>query len=133
MAFRHSNETNQPIVAETGLVDVIDVPIKDTWAAMERLVEQGKIRSIGVSNFTREKIEELFKTYVEFSEWTQFTQLTLFSAKIRPTVNQIEAHPYLQQRDLLQWSKDNVSLPNTSLPCKEHSRMFFILTLCPLF
>ena len=36
-------------MAETGLVDVIDVPIKDTWAAMERLVEQGKIRSIGVS------------------------------------------------------------------------------------
>lgn len=33
---------------------------------MERLVEQGKIRTIGVSNFTREKIEELFKTYVIF-------------------------------------------------------------------
>ncbi|KAJ5106826.1 hypothetical protein N7456_003501 [Penicillium angulare] len=90
VAFRHSNETTQPIDAATGLIDVIDVPIKDTWEAMERLVEQGKIRTIGVSNFTREKIEELLKT-----------------AKIRPAVNQIEAHPYLQQRDLLQWSKDN--------------------------
>lgn len=40
----------------------MDVPIKDTWAAMEKLVEKGKVRSIGVSNFTREKIEELLKT-----------------------------------------------------------------------
>jgi diketogulonate reductase-like aldo/keto reductase len=46
------------------LIDVIDVPIKDTWAAMEALVAKGKVRSIGVSNFTREKIEELLKTYV---------------------------------------------------------------------
>ncbi|KAE8137753.1 Aldo/keto reductase [Aspergillus pseudotamarii] len=90
VAFRHSNETIQPVDAKTGLIDVIDVPIKDTWAAMERLVEQGKIRTIGVSNFTQAKIEELFKT-----------------ARIRPAVNQIEAHPYLQQRELLQWSKDN--------------------------
>ncbi|PYI12333.1 Aldo/keto reductase [Aspergillus sclerotiicarbonarius CBS 121057] len=90
VSFRYSNTTIQPVDEKTGLVDVIEVPIKDTWAAMERLVEQGKIRSIGVSNFTREKVEELFKT-----------------AKIRPAVNQIEAHPYLQQRDLLQWSQDN--------------------------
>ncbi|RAL06957.1 aldo/keto reductase [Aspergillus homomorphus CBS 101889] len=88
VAFRHSTTTNQPIVEETGLIDVIDVPIKDTWAALEDLVAKGKVRSIGVSNFTREKIEELLKT-----------------AKIPPAVNQIEAHPYLQQRDLLEWSK----------------------------
>ncbi|OKL61792.1 hypothetical protein UA08_02215 [Talaromyces atroroseus] len=90
VAFRYSNETIQPVDATTGLIDVIDVPIKDTWSAMERLVKEGKVRTIGVSNFTREKIEELLKT-----------------AKIRPAVNQIEAHPYLQQRELLQWSKDN--------------------------
>ncbi|RAH67463.1 aldo/keto reductase [Aspergillus aculeatinus CBS 121060] len=88
VSFRYSSTTNQPIVEETGLIDVIDVPIKDTWAAMEELVAKGKIRSIGVSNFTREKIEELLKT-----------------AKIPPAVNQVEAHPYLQQRDLLEWSK----------------------------
>ncbi|KJK65603.1 ARA1 like protein [Aspergillus parasiticus SU-1] len=92
VSFRHSNETIQPVDAGTGLIDVIDVPIKDTWAAMERLVEQGKIRTIGVSNFTQAKIEEL--------------------ANIRPAVNQIEAHPYLQQRELLQWSKDNVRFPS---------------------
>ncbi|PYI16040.1 Aldo/keto reductase, partial [Aspergillus violaceofuscus CBS 115571] len=89
VSFRYSSTTNQPIVEETGLIDVIDVPAKDTWAAMEELVAKGKIRSIGVSNFTREKIEELLKT-----------------AQIPPAVNQIEAHPYLQQRDLLEWSKE---------------------------
>ncbi|KAL4951701.1 NADP-dependent oxidoreductase domain-containing protein [Aspergillus filifer] len=89
VAFRHSNATIQPVDEKTGLVDVIDVPIKDTWAALETMVEKGKIRSIGVSNFTVEKIEELLKT-----------------AKIPPSVNQIEAHPYLQQRKLLEWSKE---------------------------
>ena len=64
MAFRHSRKTIQPIDEKTGLIDVIDVPIKDTWAAMEALVEKGKVRTIGVSNFTKEKIEELLKTYV---------------------------------------------------------------------
>lgn len=46
---------------------MIDVPTKDTWAAMEALVAKGKVRSIGVSNFTREKIEELLKTCVHGS------------------------------------------------------------------
>lgn len=59
---------------------------------MEALVKKGKIRSIGVSNFTREKIEDL---------WDK--------AEIKPAVNQIEAHPYLQQPDLLAWSKEKVS------------------------
>ncbi|KAI9925640.1 hypothetical protein ASPWEDRAFT_184430 [Aspergillus wentii DTO 134E9] len=88
VAFSHSTTTIQPINAETGLIDVVDVPIQDTWRAMEALVEKGKVRTIGVSNFTRRKIEEVIKT-----------------AKILPAVNQIEAHPYLQQRDLLEWSK----------------------------
>ncbi|KAL4805579.1 NADP-dependent oxidoreductase domain-containing protein [Aspergillus unguis] len=89
VAFRHSTTTNQPVVEETGLVDVIDIPIKDTWAALEALVAKGKVRSIGVSNFTRQKIEDLLQT-----------------AKIPPSINQIEAHPYLQQRELLEWSKE---------------------------
>lgn len=46
---------------------MIDVPIKDTWAALEALVAKGKVRSIGVSNFTQKKIEELLETYVHGS------------------------------------------------------------------
>lgn len=56
---------------------------------LEGFVKAGKIRSIGVSNFTIEKLEELLKT-----------------AEIHPAVNQIEAHPYLQQPKLTQYSKD---------------------------
>lgn len=42
------------------------------------------------------------------------TALTLYSrATIQPAVNQIEAHPYLQQRDLLEWSKQKVSTLNS--------------------
>ncbi|KAL4941648.1 hypothetical protein BDV06DRAFT_235971 [Aspergillus oleicola] len=89
VAFRHSTTTIQPVDEKTGLIDVVNVPIKDTWATLEALVAKGKLRSIGVSNFTVEKIEELLKT-----------------AKIPPSVNQIEAHPYLQQRKLLEWSKE---------------------------
>ncbi|EJT75716.1 hypothetical protein GGTG_05647 [Gaeumannomyces tritici R3-111a-1] len=74
---------------ENGEADVIDVPDSETWAVMEQLVEKGKIRAIGVSNFTRQRIERLLET-----------------AKIKPAVNQIEAHPYLQQPELLKWSKE---------------------------
>ncbi|KAL4781785.1 NADP-dependent oxidoreductase domain-containing protein [Aspergillus varians] len=89
VAFHHSTTTIQPVDEKTGLIDVVDVPIKDTWAALEALVVKRKVRSIGVSNFTRQKIEELLKT-----------------AKMPPSVNQIEAHSYLQQRELLEWSKE---------------------------
>lgn len=68
-----------------------DVPVKDTWAAMERLVSIGKVRSIGISNFTIEKTEEVLKT-----------------AKIVPAVNQLEAHPWLQQPKLFDYLKSKV-------------------------
>lgn len=48
----------------------------DTWRAMEDLQKEGKIRSIGVSNFWPEHLEALMKT-----------------ARVKPAVNQIEFHP----------------------------------------
>ena len=45
-------------------VHVVDVPVRETWGAMEALVRKGKVRSIGVSNFTREKCEEILELYV---------------------------------------------------------------------
>jgi diketogulonate reductase-like aldo/keto reductase len=50
---------------------------------MERLLETGKTKAIGVSNFTESKLTHLLTT-----------------AKIVPAVNQIEAHPYIQQPSL---------------------------------
>lgn len=94
MSFQKTTDTERfPVNADTEAIDVIDVPVIDTWRAMEDLVKKGKVRSIGVSNFTKEKIQDL---------WDQ--------AEIKPAVNQIEAHPYLQQPELLAWSKNKVQL-----------------------
>lgn len=57
---------------------------KDTWRALERLYEEKRVRSIGVSNFLQHHLEDL-----------------LTSAKVVPMVNQMEFHPYLVQQDLL--------------------------------
>lgn len=63
-----------------------DVPIIDTWRALEKLVQKGKIRSIGISNFPGALIQDLLR-----------------GAKIKPAVLQIEHHPYLQQPRLIEY------------------------------
>lgn len=55
----------------------------DSWRALERLKRDGRVRSIGVSNFMERHLEEL-----------------LAHATIVPDVNQIEAHPFHQQRSV---------------------------------
>lgn len=79
-----------PLDPATGVVAHDDIPLKETWEAMEKLVESGKVRSIGVSNFNIRRLEEL-----------------LSFAKIKPAVNQIEAHPYLLQPELQEFHKKN--------------------------
>ncbi|KAF7175666.1 hypothetical protein CNMCM7691_009673 [Aspergillus felis] len=94
ISFTHTADTFQPVDPVTKRFRLVDIPIGDTWAALEKLVKAGKIRSIGVSNFTIEKMEELLKT-----------------AEIPPAVNQIEAHPYLLQPKLFRYLKENNILP----------------------
>lgn len=60
--------------------------IADTWKGMEECVAKGLAKSIGISNFTIKKTENLLKT-----------------AKIVPAVNQVESHPYLQQTKLKEY------------------------------
>ncbi|KNC17776.1 oxidoreductase [Arthrobacter sp. RIT-PI-e] len=55
----------------------------DTWRALERLRDEGRVRSIGVSNFQQPHLERL-----------------LAETDTPPALNQVELHPYLQQRDL---------------------------------
>lgn len=62
----------------------------DSWRAMEELQVEGKIKSIGVSNFWQEHLEALFQT-----------------ANIIPAVNQIEFHPGYWQPDLTAFCKKN--------------------------
>jgi len=58
----------------------------DTWRAFERIHEEGRARTIGVSNF---RIEDLERLEAE--------------TNTRPTVNQIELHPRFQQAALRSW------------------------------
>jgi diketogulonate reductase-like aldo/keto reductase len=58
-----------------------DIPA--TWAAMEKLYDAGKVRAIGVSNFSTKKLEDLIAV-----------------ARVRPAVNQVECHPGWQQTKL---------------------------------
>lgn len=66
------------------------VSILDTWKAMESLVDDGLVRSIGVSNFTISKLKNL-----------------LMECRIKPVVNQVELHPFLPQDDLLEYCHEN--------------------------
>lgn len=58
ISFPHLPEAF-PVNPETEEIWVTGVPDEVTWKAMEDLLQTGKIRSIGVSNFTRERIEKL--------------------------------------------------------------------------
>ncbi len=70
----------------------------DTWRAMEELQADGKIRSIGVSNFFQEHLESLFKT-----------------AKVIPAINQIEFHPGYWQPEVVDFCKQhNVTVESWS-------------------
>ncbi|KAK7032411.1 hypothetical protein VNI00_013159 [Paramarasmius palmivorus] len=55
----------------------------ETWQAMEKLVDTGKVKAIGVSNFSIKNLEIL-----------------LPHCKIIPATNQVEAHPYLPNHEL---------------------------------
>lgn len=65
-----------------------DTPFVETWRAMEKLLATGKVRAIGVSNFNERRLKEL-----------------LAVAEVVPAVNQIEAHPYLQQASLTKFCR----------------------------
>jgi len=61
-----------------------------TWQAFERLLAEGRTRAIGVSNFQIAHLQRLFD-----------------ECEIVPAVNQIEAHPYLAQNELLAFDAAN--------------------------
>nr|GEZ53373.1 aldo-keto reductase family 4 member C10-like [Tanacetum cinerariifolium] len=60
--------------------------VKTAWKTMERLVELGLVRAIGVSNFNIQQMKELLKF-----------------AKIVPAVNQVELHPFWRQDELVKF------------------------------
>jgi len=65
-----------------------EVDYVDTWKAMEAVAKKGLTKSIGVSNFNKRQLERILK-----------------NATIKPVNNQIECHPYLNQKKLIAFCK----------------------------
>lgn len=72
------------------MVSLDDIPISETWAAMEEAIDHGLAKHIGVSNFGIKQLENL-----------------LTFALIKPEINQVESHPYFQQNELLAFCRSN--------------------------
>ncbi|XP_063238362.1 aldo-keto reductase family 1 member B1-like [Bacillus rossius redtenbacheri] len=75
---------------EGGKAAIVDLDYVDTWKAMEKLVEAGLARSIGISNFNSEQVKRV-----------------VAAATIKPVTNQVECHPYLNQKKLRELCKQH--------------------------
>ena len=86
VAFTHG--TDYPASTDE-FVSLDEIPLADTWAAMEALKADGLVDHIGVSNFTVPKLQHLLDV-----------------GDVPPEMNQIELHPYLQQPDMLSFAEE---------------------------
>jgi diketogulonate reductase-like aldo/keto reductase len=66
------------------------VTLAETWQALERLVDDGHCKSIGLSDITLEKLREIVAV-----------------ARIKPAVVQVESHPYLPEWELLEFCREH--------------------------
>lgn len=66
------------------------VTLIETWRALERLVDEGRCKSIGLSDITLKALEEI-----------------VAEARIKPAIVQVESHPYLPEWELLEFCKEH--------------------------
>ncbi|KAH0548404.1 hypothetical protein GP486_007956 [Trichoglossum hirsutum] len=69
-------------------IKLADIDYVDTYKAMEKLLETGKTKAIGIANFSRAEVERLLK-----------------ETSVIPAVHQMELHPWLQQKSFLEFHK----------------------------
>jgi len=74
---------------EQGVFKLSDIDYVTTYRAMEALLSTGKVKAIGVSNFNIRRLEDL-----------------LSKTDVIPACNQVEAHPYLTQPELLEFCQN---------------------------
>lgn len=84
------DENGNTIKDKDGFNLTEEFDIKFLWGRMEEIVKEGLAKSIGVSNFGIKTLTKLLK-----------------DCKIKPQVNQIEVHPYFQQRELIEFCNKN--------------------------
>ena len=67
----------------------VETPLAQTWAAMEKLVDAGMVKAIGLSNFNASQVQEICDC-----------------ARIKPVCNQVESHPFFQQDALIKFCSE---------------------------
>lgn len=90
---------------------LIHQPMNDyygSWRALEELYEQGRIKAIGVCNFYPERLADL-----------------CLNVKIKPMINQIECHPFFQQKEALNVMQEFNVQPEAWGPFAEGSKNIF--------
>lgn len=88
-AFRPGDEQD-PRDANGNVIYDKGVTLLDTWRTLEGLVDEGKCKAIGLSNVSLKQAREIYEV-----------------ARIKPSVVQVESHPYLPQWDLLDYCRKN--------------------------
>ena len=78
------------------------------WRAMEELYEAGKIRAIGLSNFGSDRLVDL-----------------VMNNKVVPAVNQVECHPFFQQKAAFEFMKEYQIQPEAWAPFAEGQKNLF--------
>lgn len=91
IGFKYYGDSAEQLLPKDaeGNFEFTDVDYLDTWKAMEKLVEKGLVKSIGVSNFNSEQVERVLK-----------------EGTIKPVTNQVECGPTLNQKELTKFCKD---------------------------
>ena len=87
-AFRPGDEQDPRDVRGQVIYDS-GVTLVETWRALERLVDDGHCKSIGLSDVNLENVREI-----------------VAAARIKPAVVQVESHPYLPEWDLLDFCRE---------------------------
>jgi aldehyde reductase len=88
-AFRPGDEQD-PRDANDNVIYDEGTTLMDTWRAMENLVDRGLCKAIGLSDVSLDQVQEVFE-----------------HARIKPSVVQIESHPYLPESGTLEFCKIN--------------------------
>jgi diketogulonate reductase-like aldo/keto reductase len=88
-AFQPGDEQD-PRDANGNVIYDKGVTLLDTWRALERLVDEGKCKAIGLSDVSLEQTKEIVE-----------------AARIKPAVVHVESHPYLPQWELLDYCRTN--------------------------
>jgi diketogulonate reductase-like aldo/keto reductase len=77
---------------------------------MENFVDEGKVKSIGLSNFNISQIKEVLE-----------------KCRIKPVVNQVEVHPYFQNTELVDFCQTNDIIVTAYAPLGAPDRSWYIV------